>query len=285
MKALARILFVGDVVGESGLKAVERELPNLLHEHGVDLCVANVENAWEGKSVSAEILKRLRTAGVRVFTGGNHTWDRFQIHNLLKNEPGLLRPLNYPRISDPEGTKWASPLAGCGWTAHMAPDLPPLVVMNVQGRVFMSPIDCPFRRMDEELAALARMAERTQPPLILVDVHAEASAEKIALARYLDGRVAAVVGTHTHVQSADERLLPGGTAFLTDAGMTGCHEGVIGMKTEVALRRFLLQTPQKYESVEGPAQLEGVLLTLDTATRKARAIERIRRPDFVRETA
>lgn len=273
MKPLARILFVGDVVGEPGLVALERELPNLLHDCGADLCVANAENAWEGKSVNAEIIKRLRAAGVQVMTGGNHTWDRYQIHGLLKSEPGLLRPLNYPRG-----------LAGRGWTRHMAPGLPPLVVMNVQGRVFMAPIDCPFRRLEEELEAVEREAERSQPPLILVDVHAEASAEKIALARFVDGRVAAVVGTHTHVQSADERLLPGGTAFITDAGMTGCHEGVIGMKTEVAMRRFLYQTPQKYESAEGPAVLEGVLLTLDTATRKARSIERIRRPDFVRQT-
>jgi metallophosphoesterase (TIGR00282 family) len=267
----ARILFVGDVVGGPGLAVLERELPGLLHETQADLCVANAENAWEGKSLNAEILQRLRKAGVQVMTGGNHTWDRYQIHGLLKAEPGLLRPLNYP-----------PGLAGRGWTRHMAPGLPPIVVMNVQGRVFMSPIDCPFRRLQEELDLVEREGARSQPPLILVDVHAEASAEKIALAHHVDGRVAAVVGTHTHVQSADERLLPGGTAFITDAGMTGCHEGVIGMKTEVALRRFLWQTPQKYESQEGPGVVEAVLVTVDTGTRKAVSIERIRRPDFVR---
>jgi metallophosphoesterase (TIGR00282 family) len=275
MKAAARVLFVGDIVGEPGLQALERELPGLLHESGADLCVANVENAWEGKSINAEILKRVRAAGVQVMTGGNHSWDRFQIHGLLKSEPGLLRPLNYP-----------PGLAGRGWTTHMAPGLPPIVVMNAQGRVFMAPIDCPFRRLDEELLAVEReVAARSKPPLIVVDMHAEASAEKAALALYLDGRVAAVVGTHTHVQSADERLLPKGTAFITDAGMTGCPDGVIGMKVEVALRRFLLQTPQKYEPAEGPAVLEGVLLSLDPAARRATAIERIRRPDFTRSLA
>ncbi|MDP2361263.1 MAG: TIGR00282 family metallophosphoesterase [bacterium] len=273
MKATARILFVGDIVGEPGLQALDRELPGLLHDTGADLCVANVENAWEGKSINAEILKRVRAAGVQVMTGGNHSWDRFQIHGLLKSEPGLLRPLNYP-----------PGLAGRGWTTHMAPGLPPLVVMNVQGRVFMAPIDCPFRRLDEELQAVEReVAARARPPLILVDMHAEASAEKAALALHVDGRVAAVTGTHTHVQSSDERILPKGTAFITDAGMTGCHEGVIGMKSEVALRRFLLQTPQKYESALGASVLEGVLFTLDTASGRAVAVERIRRPDFIRQ--
>jgi hypothetical protein len=273
VKATARILFVGDIVGEPGLQALDRELPGLLHDTGADLCVANVENAWEGKSINAEILKRVRAAGVQVMTGGNHSWDRFQIHGLLKSEPGLLRPLNYP-----------PGLAGRGWTTHMAPGLPPLVVMNVQGRVFMAPIDCPFRRLDEELQAVEReVAARARPPLILVDMHAEASAEKAALALHVDGRVAAVTGTHTHVQSSDERILPKGTAFITDAGMTGCHEGVIGMKSEVALRRFLLQTPQKYESALGASVLEGVLFTLDTASGRAVAVERIRRPDFIRQ--
>lgn len=271
-RSTARLLFVGDIVAEPGLRVLEKELPGLIHDTGADLCVANVENAWEGKSVNADILKRIRAAGVQVMTGGNHSWDRFQIHGLLRSEPGLLRPLNYP-----------PGLAGRGWTTHLVPGLPPLVVMNVQGRVFMAPIDCPFRRMDDELESVEReVAARSRPPIILVDVHAEASAEKIALAHHLDGRVSAVVGTHTHVQSADERLLPKGTAYLTDAGMTGCHEGVIGMKAEVALRRFLLQTPHKYEAVEGPASLEAVLFTVDVASRGALSVERFRRPDFVR---
>lgn len=262
-----RILFIADVVGEPGLEALEKLLPELKHEHGSDMVIANGENAWDGKSLNADILKRIKSAGVDVITGGNHTWDRYQIHGLLKTEPGLIRPLNYP-----------PGLAGKGWTTHLLPGLPPVVVMNVQGRVFMPIIDCPFRAMDYELQHVEReVTARSRPPIIFVDMHAEASAEKIAMSWYLDGRASVLVGTHTHVQTSDERILPGGLATITDAGMSGCHDSVIGMKKEVAIRRFLLQTPQKYESAKGPGQLEGVLVEVDPQERRAVRIERIRR--------
>jgi metallophosphoesterase (TIGR00282 family) len=261
------ILFIADIVGEPGMKALEKLLPDLKHETGADLCIANGENAWDGKSLNAALIKRIKTAGVDVITGGNHTWDRYQIHGLLKSEPGLIRPLNYP-----------PGLAGQGWTSHLLPGRPPVVVMNVQGRVFMPTIDCPFRSMERELQRVEReVAAKGRAPIIFVDMHAEASAEKIAMAWHLDGKISALVGTHTHVQTADERILTDGTAFITDAGMSGCRDSVIGMKKEVAIRRFLLQTPHKYEAANGPGRLEGVLIKVDPEERRALSIERIQR--------
>lgn len=235
------------------------------------ICVANGENAWDGKSISAEQVAALRKAGVDAITGGNHTWDRYQIHGLLKSEPALLRPFNYP-----------PGLSGRGWTVVQKPGLPPVAVLNLQGRVFMSPIDCPFRAADEALERISRDT-KGRAPLVMVDFHAEASAEKVAMAHYLDGRACLLVGTHTHVQTADERIFPKGLGYLTDAGMSGCHDSVIGLKTEVALRRFLTQTPQRYESAQGEGRLQGLLATVDPTSRRATALKRICLPDFPRE--
>ena len=269
-----RILFIADICGEPGLEALDTQLEALLHDNAVDLCVANAENAWEGKSLNQEILERIRGAGVQVITGGNHTWDRYQIHGLLKNESGLIRPLNYPPGCN-----------GRGWTTHLLPGACPVVVMNLQGRVFMPIIDCPFRGIDRELERIEReVASRSKPPVILVDVHAEASAEKIALAHYLDGRVSLLVGTHTLVQTGDERIFPNGTGFITDAGMTGCHESVIGMKVQIAIRRFLYQTPHRYEVQPGLPRLQGVLASIDPLSRRCLELQRICVPRFGEET-
>jgi 2',3'-cyclic-nucleotide 2'-phosphodiesterase len=238
----------------------------------VRICIANGENAWDGKSISAEQVQTLRRAGVDVITGGNHTWDRWQIHGLLKGEPTVLRPFNYP-----------PGLAGRGWTTVLKPGLPPVVVLNLQGRVFLPAIDCPFRGADEALAQIeTQVGARGPAPLIVVDLHAEATAEKVAMAQHLDGRACLLVGTHTHVQTADERIFPKGLGYLTDAGMTGCHESVIGLRSEVALRRFLLQTPQRYESAEGEGRLQGLLATVDPQSRRTLALRRICEPDFRR---
>ncbi len=273
MRAPIRLLFIADVCAEPGLKVLDERLSNLRHELDADIVIANGENALDGKSMNPATYRRLRDAGVDVITGGNHTWDRFQIHGLLKSESALLRPLNYP-----------SGCSGQGWTTHLLPGRAPIVVMNVQGRVFMQPIDCPFRSMERELERIEReVAGRMKAPVIFVDMHAEASAEKAAMAHFLDGRVSALVGTHTHVQTADERIFPKGTAFLTDAGMTGCHDSVIGLKADVAVRRFLYQTPHRYEPAEGPGVLQGVLVEVDEASRQATRIQRIQLPAFPTE--
>ena len=273
MRAPIRLLFIADVCAEPGLKVLDERLANLRHELNADVVIANGENALDGKSMNPATYRRLRAAGVDVITGGNHTWDRFQIHGLLKSESALLRPLNYP-----------SGCSGSGWTTHLLPGRCPVVVMNVQGRVFMQATDCPFRGMERELERVEReVSARMKAPVIFVDMHAEASAEKIAMANFLDGRVSALIGTHTHVQTADERILPKGTAFLTDAGMTGCHDSVIGLKTDVALRRFLYQTPHRYEAAEGPGTLQGVLVEVEESTRQALRIERIQLPGFPTE--
>lgn len=265
---------MADLVGDPGVEALVRHLPALLHEHDIRVCIANGENAWDGKSISAEQVKSLRAAGVDAITSGNHIWDRYQIHGLLKSEPALIRPHNYP-----------PGLGGRGWTTVMKPGLPPVTVLNLQGRVFMPPIDCPFRGADAALDQIDReVAAKGRSPLIVVDFHAEASAEKVAMAHYLDGRASLLVGTHTHVQTADERIFPKGLGYLTDAGMTGDHDSVIGLKTDVALRRFLLQTPQRYESAKGgEGRVQGLLATLDPKSRRAVALRRVCVPDFARE--
>lgn len=266
------LLFIADVVGTPGMEALETHLPGLIHEHGADACIVNGENAWEGKSLNQSLLQRMRKAGAQVITGGNHTWDRFQIHPLLKSEPGLLRPHNYPQ--------------GCSGTGVYSLVLPggqPLVVINLQGRVYMQSIDCPFRCVEQELDRIEKeSAGRERKPMVFIDFHAEATAEKRALAAFVDGRVAAVVGTHTHVQTADEQISERGTAFLTDAGMTGCHDSVIGLKTEVALRRFLSQTPHKYEEALGASRIQGVVIKVEEGSNRAQSIRRLSQPDFAR---
>jgi 2',3'-cyclic-nucleotide 2'-phosphodiesterase len=254
------LLFIGDVVGRPGRRAVAQWLPALRRELEADFVVANGENSAGGFGITPQTFQELTAAGVDVVTGGNHIWHTREAPALLDGEPRLLRPGNYPA---------GAPGRGAGvFPARGAR----VGVVNLEGRVFMEPLASPFEYAREEVERL-----RADTPVILVDMHAEATSEKAALAWHLDGRVSAVVGTHTHVQTADERILPGGTAFITDAGMTGPRDSVIGMSREIVLQRFLTLLPARFEVAGGPAQLNGVVIEVDAATGRASAIRRVNR--------
>jgi metallophosphoesterase (TIGR00282 family) len=255
------ILMIGDVFGESGRAAVARLLPGLRREHAADLVVANVENAAGGFGVTPAFARAFLDQGVDVMTSGNHIWDKREIVEYIAKENLLLRPANYPA-----GTP------GVGWvTVKAGPHR--VAVLNLMGRVFMNPIDCPFRTADAVLPELRR-----ETSIILVDMHAEATSESVAMGWYLDGRVSAVVGTHRHVQTADERVLPGGTAYITDLGLTGPTDGVIGVDRETIIQRFLTQMPTRFEPAKGPAALHGVVITVDPESGRASAIRRVQVP-------
>ncbi|MFA7287858.1 MAG: TIGR00282 family metallophosphoesterase [Melioribacteraceae bacterium] len=261
------ILFVGDVVGKPGLDMVQTWLPSLIKKYRADFVIVNGENAADGKGLTEKEAKILFDLGVHVITGGNHTWDKHQSQEYLKVEPRALRPFNYPR-----GTH------GNGYFI-ITKDKYKLAVLNLQGRAFMAPIDCPFRSAEWVISKI-----RQETKNIFIDFHAEATAEKLALAFFLDGKVSAVVGTHTHTQTADERILPKGTAFITDSGMTGPYESVIGMKADAAINRFLYQTPQKYQTATDDPHLCGVYVKIDSDSGLANYIERIILPDFDKGT-
>lgn len=252
------ILFVADVFGRPGRIALERRLAR----GGADFAIVNGENAAGGFGITPEIVRSFLDAGAHVITSGNHVWDRRDIYPVLDQEPRLLRPDNYPPANPGTGV-WTGDVGGV-----------PGAVLNLEGRVFMKNLDCPFRRLD----ALLDDPRLTGARIVILDFHAEATAEKIAMARYADGRVTAVIGTHTHVQSADARILPGGTACITDAGMTGPHGGVIGVKSAGAIERFLRQTPNRFEVCEEEVRLQGVMLDVDPASGRARSIERVDEP-------
>ncbi|MBI5016732.1 MAG: TIGR00282 family metallophosphoesterase [Deltaproteobacteria bacterium] len=254
------ILFLGDVVGAPGLRAVERLLPSLAVRERADLVVANGENVAGGLGITAETARDLHRAGVQVITTGNHVWDKKEILGRMVDFPRLLRPANYPPVNP-----------GRGWCVAETPK-GPVGVLNLSGRVFMDPLDCPFRTADQALAELGAFT-RT----ILVDFHAEATSEKRALGLYLDGRVTAVVGTHTHVATADARILPGGTGYLTDVGMTGVAESVIGVPPESAIQRFLTQMPRSLGVAKGVATLCGAVVEADAAGRCV-GIRRVEEP-------
>jgi len=260
---LARLLFLGDVMGRPGRRALKTYLPSVLALFSPDLLIANVENAAGGAGVSARPLNELKGLGIDVFTSGNHVWDNREAYPLLEAEPFLLRPANYP-----------PGVPGRGVAVHEAAGMK-IGVINLQGRVFMREIDCPFHAADREIEALKNSGARA----ILVDFHAEATSEKEAMGRYLDGRVTAVIGTHTHVQTADGRVFPGGTAYLSDAGMCGPTGGVIGVKTESVLGRFLNALPFRAEPAEGPVALRGCVVDFDEKTGRALAIETVDRGD------
>lgn len=254
-----RIAFFGDVVGRPGRAAVMAVVPRFRREQGVDFVVANCENAAHGKGVSPRIAEELRDAGIDVLTSGNHVWSDRTIVPYLGESRRLLRPLNLP-----PGTP------GRGWTVVARAGGASVAVVNLIGRVFMGPCDCPFRAVD---AALEEIAQSTS--IILVDMHAEATSEKGAMAHYLDGRVSAVVGSHTHVQTADEAVLPKGTAILTDAGMCGPERSVLGVRIDKAIERFVTQLPVRLDVAEGEAIVQGALIDVDDATGRAVGIERI----------
>jgi len=257
-----KALMIGDVIGQSGLKALSAGIGPLARSVGADLVVANGENAQGGFGIGAEEAERLFSIGVQVITTGNHVWERPGSAELLAATPRLLRPANYPPGAPGKG--WAVVAAGeTTWA-----------VLNLQGREGMTSLDCPFRCAD---AAIAEIRATAPEAIIVVDFHAESSEEKEALGFYLDGRVAGVAGTHTHVQTADERILPKGTGYITDIGMSGPVDSVIGVKADICVRRGLTQMPIKMESADGDASICGVLFSVDGESGRCVAVERIKR--------
>jgi metallophosphoesterase (TIGR00282 family) len=258
---IAKALMIGDVIGQPGLQALFAGLGPLVRSTQADIVIANGENAQGGFGIGKEEADRLFSIGVKVITTGNHVWERPGSAELLATTPRLLRPANYPPGAPGTGTTILE-AGGVAWA-----------VVNVQGREGMTPIDCPFRCAD---AILASIEEDAPGAIVLVDFHAESVEEKEALGFYLDGRVSAVAGTHTHVQTADERILPKGTGFITDIGMSGPVDSVIGVKAEICIRRGLTQMPIKMESAEGEAFISGALFSIDRETRRCLSVERIR---------
>ena len=259
---MIRLLFVGDVLGSAGRRALRQELEPLVDRERVDLVVANVENAAGGFGITPAVLEELDELPVDVWTTGNHVWDKKEGVPLLDAHPYLLRPANYP-----DGNP------GRGWCLSETAGGVPVAVVNLQGQAFMTPIENPFRCADRILETIQR--EQPEVRVVLVDMHAEATSEKQGLAWYLDGRVTAVLGTHTHVPTADERILPGGTALQTDVGMTGPYESIIGMKPAKILERFLYNTPRSFEPAKRDIQLRGALVDADETTGRAEAIRRV----------
>ena len=256
------ILFSGDIVGEPGRRAIRQLVGPLRNRHKVDFCVVNGENSAGGSGITPKIFQELRDAGVDIVTTGDHVWDNKEILPMVGTEPRLLRAANFP-----------SRVAGSGSIVIEGPTGMKFAVLNLMGRTFMKNLDCPFHVADREVERL-----RAETPLIFVDMHAETTSEKIALGRYLDGRVTAVVGTHTHVQTADERIFPGGTAFLCDAGMTGPHESILGREIQPIIERFLTQMPQRFEVARQGIRFNGVLLRADPSTGRALSLERLNLP-------
>ena len=256
-----RVLLVGDVVGRPGRRAVARVVPEVVRELDVDLVVANGENAAGGFGLTAETAGELFAAGVHVLTTGNHVWDRKEILNFIDGEARLLRPANFP-----PGTP------GRGFTVVNDRCGRPVAVLNLMGRTFMEPLDCPFRTADVLIEQL-----RSRTPVIVVDFHAEATAEKVAMGWYLDGRVSVVFGTHTHVPTADERVLPGGTAYITDLGMAGPSEGIIGMDRRSVVEHILTRLPRRYEVASGPSRVDMAVVDVDPDSGRATAIRRLHR--------
>ena len=262
-----RVLFIGDIVGSPGREIVRDRLADLVSQKKIDLVIANGENSASGFGITPKIVEELLKLGIEVISGGNHSWDRREIVEFMAYEPRLLRPANFP-----EGNP------GSGIYVGTAKNGVKYAVINLQGRVFLPAIDDPFRKVDELLASLF-----ADVAFVLVDMHAETTSEKIAIGWYLDGRATAVVGTHTHVATADEQVLPKGTAYITDVGMTGPHAGVIGMDRTGIIKKFLDALPARFEVAQGDVQLNAVLIETDddgprnSAGRlKAHSIERLR---------
>ncbi len=261
-----KLLFIGDIVGQPGRRAVTELVPKLREQHALDFVIANGENSAGGSGITPKTAGEIFAAGVDVITTGDHLWDQKEVMELLQNEKCFLRPLNYPSGTPGQGigifevqslkSKGQRPIS--------------IAVLNAQGRTFMPPLENPFLLALDEVKRL-----RQQTKIIFVDFHAEATSEKIAFARMLDGQVSAVVGTHTHVQTADEQIFPGGTAYLSDAGFTGPHESVLGREIEPVLKRFLTGMPQRFEVAKARVQLHGAVIEIDDTTGKAVKIQRV----------
>ena len=254
-----KILFIGDIVGEPGRRAVRQLVPILRERHSLDVVIANGENSAGGNGITPMTAAEIFKSGVDIITSGDHLWDQKEVMELLANEPRFVRPLNYP-----PGTP------GQGSALLRLDGKPPVAVINVQGRTFMPPLENPFLMIQAEVERLRQIT-----PIIFVDIHAEATSEKIALGRMLDGKVSAVIGTHTHVQTADEQIFPGGTAFLCDAGCTGPQESCLGREIEPVIKRFLTGMPQKFGVAKDRVVLHGAMVEVNEVTGQAVKIERV----------
>lgn len=253
------ILFIGDIVGRPGRRILTEHLGTIRTGLAVDFCIGNAENAAGGSGLTPDAAEELFRAGVDVLTNGDHVWQKKEILPLMEKSPRLLRPANL------------SPLAlGRGWCVFTIPSGAAIGVLNLQGRIFMRPVDCPFRVADAILPEMSGQAR-----IIIVDMHAEATAEKVAMGWHLDGRVSAVLGTHTHIQTADEQILPGGTAYITDVGMTGPYDSVIGRRKDRVLEAMLTQMPKVFDVAKGDVRLSAVLVAVDPASGRAQGIRRI----------
>lgn len=261
-----KLLFIGDIVGEPGRKAVKLIVPKLRELHGLDFVIANGENSAGGSGITPKTAAEIFAGGVDVITSGDHVWDQKEVMDLIPNEKRFLRPLNYPPGTPGQGSGVFEVRKQKAENGN-----PPLLaVLNLQGRTFLPALENPFHVGRDEIARL-----RVQTKFIFVDFHAETTSEKIAFARMMDGQVSAVIGTHTHVQTADEQILPGGTAFLCDAGFTGPQESILGREIEPVIRRFLTNLPQRFEVARNRIALHGAVVDLDEATGKARSIARV----------
>ncbi|MDD4357594.1 MAG: TIGR00282 family metallophosphoesterase [Smithellaceae bacterium] len=254
-----KILFIGDIVGKPGRRAVKELLPSLVAGHDVDMVIANCENAAAGFGVTREVVEELYDSHIDVLTSGNHIWDKKEVMEFIDDYESLIRPANYP-AGVPGAGSVLMPTASGQYVG----------VLNLAGRIFMQPVECPFTVAKKEIA---RLKSRTS--IIIVDIHAEATSEKKALGWYLDGEVSAVLGTHTHVQTADNEVLPNGTAYISDAGMTGPFDSVIGVKKDTIIERFLTQIPNRFDVAKNDIRLQGVVIDIDGQSGSANAIERI----------
>jgi len=255
------ILFIGDIVGSPGREAVKKLLPELKKEYRLDFVIANAENAAGGSGLTPRVVEELFASRLDVLTSGDHIWKKREVLEIINQEERILRPANFPAGAP-----------GRGWGLFKLKEDFKVGVVNVQGRVFMEALECPFKVSREAQEALSKDTK-----IIIVDIHAEATSEKVALGWYLDGKVSAVLGTHTHIQTADERILPGGLAYITDVGMTGPVDSVIGRKIEDVLERFLTCVPTRFEVAKENIQLQGVVVDIDEETGKARSIVRIQK--------
>ncbi len=256
-----RILFIGDVVGNPGRKVLREIIPKIKAEKKHDFCIANAENAAGGSGLTYSTVKEIFLSGVDVITTGNHVWSKREVLNFIESEQSVLRPANYP----PELPGKGSVIMQAGRNGGIQ-----IGILNVMGRVYMDSIDCPFRTALKETEYL-----RSFTNIIIVDMHAEATSEKNALAWYLDGKVSCVIGTHTHIQTADERILPMGTGYITDAGMTGPHDGILGVDKDIILDKFLKHMPVKFEVAKGRTQFNGLLVDINESTGRTTRLERL----------
>jgi len=253
------ILFIGDIVGKPGRQAIFLLISSLIKDYNIDVVIANGENSAGGFGITPKIASNLFSYGVDIITTGNHIWKNKEIFKIIDTDANIIRPLNYPET-----------VPGRGYLIFSKSNLPQISVINLMGRINLAYIDCPFQSVDKLLCKL-------ETKIIIVDFHSETTAEKVAMGWYLDGRVSAVVGTHTHIQTADERILSKGTGYITDTGMTGVRDSVIGMDKDKIIKHFLTRMPIKFEVAKGDLQLDGVVLSIDSETGKTLKIERVKK--------